>query len=42
MEMNLNSLYGYALTLGKIIGYAVILIGIVMTFLLLRTVLFQQ
>ncbi len=42
MEMNLKWLYGYALVLGKIIGYAIILIGIVMTFLLLKVILFEQ
>jgi len=41
MELNSKSLYDYGLTFGKIIGYVVILIGIVMTFLLLKTVLFE-
>jgi hypothetical protein len=41
MEINLKWLDGYALILGKIVGYVVILIGISMTFLLLKTVLFE-
>jgi len=41
MEKNLQWLYDYGITFGKIIGYAVILIGIMMTFLLLKTVLFE-
>jgi len=42
MEINLNWLYGYAVTFGKIIGYVVILIGILMTFFLLETVFFGK
>ncbi len=41
MEINLQGFYGYGMILGKILGYIVILIGIVMTFLLLKTVLFE-
>lgn len=41
MEINLKWLDSYALILGKIIGYIVIFIGILMTFLLLKTVLFE-
>ncbi len=41
MEINLKGLYGYSVTFGKIIGYAVIFVGIFMTFLLLKTVLFE-
>jgi len=40
--MNINSdlFYGYAVELGKIIGYIVIVIGILMTLFLLETILF--
>lgn len=41
MEVNLKWLDSYALILGKITGYIVIFIGIVMTFLLLESVLFE-
>ncbi|MDD5616494.1 MAG: hypothetical protein PHH85_09865 [Candidatus Methanoperedens sp.] len=41
MEINLKLLNGIALTLGKLTGYIVIFIGIIMTFLLLKTILFD-
>lgn len=41
MEINLKGLFGYGVTFGKIIGYAVIFVGVIMTFLLLETVLFE-
>jgi hypothetical protein len=40
MEINLKWLESYALIFGKITGYIVIFIGILMTLLLLKTVLF--
>lgn len=36
----MNRFENYALTFGKILGYLCILIGISMTYLLLKTVLF--
>lgn len=41
MKINLKWLGIYALSLGKIIGYVTIIIGLSMTFLLLETVLFE-
>ncbi|VVB91326.1 Uncharacterised protein [uncultured archaeon] len=36
----MNRLDNYALTFGKLLGYICILVGILMTYLLLKTVLF--
>ncbi len=41
MKINLKWLGGYALSLGKIIGYVTIIIGLTMTFFLLETILFE-
>lgn len=41
MEINLKRLNDIALTLGKLGGYIVIFIGIIMTYLLLKTILFE-